>query len=391
MSSILKVDTIQDQNGNLIISKDSGGGGFLSPYASSSAPIVYTVTVASKTAAHPYNGVGSSNAYFINGIEAPIIELKGNDTSKPYYYKFDQSDASNSGHPIRFYVDAAKTTEFTTGVTNTGSSPAPGNSGANTTIAVDKDTPSILYYQCSSHAHMGNHTIHNSPTINTGVFLKLPTADGTANQVIATNGSGTLSFADSITFPTISSISPGVIENTQTAVTITGTNFKDSSTPPFVDAINSSTGAIITADSVSFTNATTVVATFTISVDGTYFLRLENNDGIATRSGTALLTVSDAPAWTTAAGSLGTVSAAGTINFTVAATNATTFGVQSGALPGGASLNTSTGAITGTESGSTATTTYTFTIRATDAEGQTADRQFTITVSHGASGGGQFN
>ena len=28
MSSILKVDTIQDQNGNLIISKDSGGGGF---------------------------------------------------------------------------------------------------------------------------------------------------------------------------------------------------------------------------------------------------------------------------------------------------------------------------------------------------------------------------
>ena len=66
-------------------------------------------------------------------------------------------------------------------------------------------------------------------------------------------------------------------------------------------------------------------------------------------------------------------------------------GVQSGALPGGASLNTSTGAITGTETGSNATTTYTFTIRATDAEGQTADRQFTITVSHGATGGGQFN
>jgi len=391
MSSILKVDTIQDQNGNLIISKDSGGGGFLSPYASSSAPIVYTVTVASKTAAHPYNGVGSSNAYFINGIEAPIIELKGNDTAKPYYYKFDQSDATNSGHPIRFYVDAAKTTEFTTGVTNTGSSPAPGNSGAHTTIAVDKDTPSILYYQCSSHAHMGNHTIHNSPTINTGVFLKLPVSDGTSGQVISTNGSGTLSFSNSVTFPTISSISPGVIENTQTAVTITGTNFKDSSTPPFVDAINASTGAIITADSVSFTNATTVVATFTISVDGTYFLRLENNDGIATRSGTALLTVSDAPAWTTSAGSLGTIQNGGSISFTVAATNATSFAVQSGSLPGGASLNTSTGAITGTESGSTQTTTYTFTVRATDAQGQTADRQFTITINHGATGSGGFN
>ena len=390
MSSILKVDTIQDQSGNLIISKDSGGGGFLSPYASSSAPIVYTVTVATKTTAHPYSGVGSSNAYFINGIEAPIIELKGNDTAKPYYYKFDQSDASNGnggGHPLRFYNDAARTTQFTTGVTTSGT---PGQAGAHTTIAVDKDTPSILYYQCTNHAHMGNHTIHNSPTVNTGVFLKLPTADGTANQVIATDGSGTLSFADSITFPTISSISPTVLDNNAGNIVITGTNFKDSSTPPFVDAINASTGAIVTANSVTFTSATSVTANFTLPVDGTYFLRLENNDGIACRSGTALLTVSDAPAWTTAAGSLGTVAATGTINFTLAATNATSFAVQSGALPGGASLNSSTGAITGTETGSTATTTYTFTIRATDAEGQTADRAFSITISHGASGGALF-
>ena len=388
MSSILKVDTIQDQNGNLIISKDSGGGGFLSPYASSSAPIVYTVTVATKTTGHPYHNVGSSNAYVINGIEAPIIELKGNDTAKPYYYKFDQSDGTNAGHPLRFYNNVGKTTQFTTGVTTSGT---PGQAGAHTTIAVDKDTPSILYYQCSHHANMGNHTIHNSPTINTGVFLKLPTADGTANQVISTDGSGTLSFSDSVLFPTISSISPSVIENTATNITLTGTNFKDSSTPPFVDAINASTGAIVTANSVSFTNATTVVANFTLPVDGTYFLRLENNDGIACRSGTALLTVSDAPAWTTAAGSLGTVAALGSVNFTVAATNATSFALQSGSFPGGVTINSSTGVISGTESGSTQTTTFTFTIRATDAQGQTADRQFTITISHGASGGGQFN
>jgi hypothetical protein len=385
MSSILKVDTIQDQNGNLIISKDSGGGGFLSPYPSSSAAITYTVTVAAKTAAHPYYGVGSSNGYFINGIESPVIELKGNDTSKPYHYKFDQADASNSGHPLRFYNNASKTTAFTTGVTTNGT---PGQAGAYTMIAVDSDTPNILYYQCSSHANMGNHTFLTSPTVNTGFFLKLPTTDGTADQVLKTNGSGTLSFGSSVTFPTISSINPSVVENTQTAVTITGTNFQSI---PFVDAINSSTGAIVTADSVAFTNATTIVATFTLAVDGTYFLRVENNDGLSVRSGSALLTVSDAPAWTTAAGSLGTVSAAGTINFTVAATNATSFAVQSGSLPGGASLNTSTGVISGTESGSSQTTTYTFTIRATDAQGQTADRQFTITISHGATGGGQFN
>ena len=385
MSSILKVDTIQDQNGNLIISKDSGGGGFLSPYASSSAAITYTVTVASKTAAHPYNGVGSSNGYFINGIESPIIEIKGNDTSKPYHYKFDQADASNSGHPLRFYNNASKTTAFTTGVTTSGT---PGQAGAYTMIAVDSDTPNILYYQCSSHANMGNHTFSTSPTVNTGFFLKLPAADGTANQVLKTDGSGTLSFGSSVTFPTIGSISPSVIENTQTAVTITGTNFQSI---PTVDAINASTGAITTADSVAFTNATTIVATFTLSVDGTYYLRAENNDGLAVRSTNALLTVSDAPAWTTAAGSLGTVAATGSVNFTVAATNATSFAKTSGSFPGGVSINASTGVISGTESGSSETTTYTFTIRATDAQGQTADRQFTITISHGATGGGQFN
>jgi hypothetical protein len=148
---------------------------------------------------------------------------------------------------------------------------------------------------------------------------------------------------------------------------------------------------LLTADSVAFTNATTIVATFTISVDGTYYLRAENNDGLAVRSTNALLTVSDAPAWTTAAGSLGTVAATGSVNFTVAATNATSFAKTSGSFPGGVSINASTGVISGTESGSSATTTYTFTIRATDAQGQTADRQFTITISHGASGGGQFN
>ena len=381
MSSILKVDTIQDQSGNLIISKDSGGGGFEGTYFSSSSPKVFTVKVITKTAASPYHNVGSNNGYSINAIETPIIELKGNDTGKPYYYKFDQSDASNSGHPLRFYNNVSKTTAFTTGVTTSGT---PGQAGAHTTIAVDNDTPNILYYQCSSHANMGNFINHNSSTINTGVFLKLPAADGTANQVISTNGSGTLSFSDSVLFPTIGSISPSVVENTQTAITLTGTNFKDSSTPPFVDAINASTGAIVTADSVSFTNTTTVVATFTLPVDGTYFLRLENNDGIACRSGTALLTVSDAPAWTTSAGSLGTVAATGSVNFTVAATNATSFALQSGSFPGGVSINSGTGVISGTESGSTATTTYTFTIRATDAQGQTADRQFTITISHGA-------
>ena len=211
-----------------------------------------------------------------------------------------------------------------------------------------------------------------------------------ANESITINGSA-VNLGGSVTVgetkPTISSISPTVIENTQTSVTIAGTNFVS---VPTVEAIGS-TGAIVRADEVSFTSSTSIVAKFTLPIDGTYFVRVENNDGNAVRSSSALLTVSDAPAWTTAAGSLGSNAAGSSVSYTVAATNATSFALQSGSLPGGVSLNTSTGAITGTESGATAETTYSFTIRATDAQGQTADRAFSITITVGINNSGQFN
>ena len=211
-----------------------------------------------------------------------------------------------------------------------------------------------------------------------------------ANESITINGSA-VNLGDSVTVgetkPTISSISPTVIENTQTSVTIAGTNFVS---VPTVEAIGS-TGAIVRADEVSFTSSTSIVAKFTLPIDGTYFVRVENNDGNAVRSSSALLTVSDAPAWTTSAGSLGSNAAGSSVSYTVAATNATSFAIQSGSLPGGVSLNTSTGAITGTESGATTETTYSFTIRASDAEGQTADRAFSITITVGINNSGQFN
>ena len=90
--------------------------------------------------------------------------------------------------------------------------------------------------------------------------------------------------------PTVSSISPTSISaDTPTNVTITGTNFIAT---PIVEALASSTGAYIRDNSVSFTGATTIVANFTLSTTGTYYIRVENNNGFAVRSATALLTVS---------------------------------------------------------------------------------------------------
>jgi len=73
-------------------------------------------------------------------------------------YTFDQSDSSNTGHPLRFSLtpDGTHTTggvEMTTGVTASGT---PGTDGT-TAIAIGTGTPSILYYYCTAHSGMGRY------------------------------------------------------------------------------------------------------------------------------------------------------------------------------------------------------------------------------------------
>ena len=218
---------------------------------------------------------------------------------------------------------------------------------------------------------------------------KLANSSVTFNsQTVALGGSGTIDVTD--TKPTISSLTPSVITNDATAVVIAGTGFVSI---PIVEAINTS-GAITPADSVSFTSSTSITATFTLPVDGTYYVRVENNSGDAVRTGTADLTVSDAPEWVTASGSLGTFSGSVAIStITLTCTDATSFAVTTGAVTAGLTFTTGVGSatITGTQTAHTTAATDSFTVTATDTEGQTAARAFTITWSFGASGGAQFN
>jgi len=177
-------------------------------YGSSSAPKIITVKVGTKTTAHPYSGQGSSSAYFFDGLESPAITFSGADASYKYYYRFDQSDSTNSGHPLLFYLEADKSTAYTTGVTTNGT---PGSSGAYTQIAVDVNTPNVLYYQCSSHSLMGNfaNTISNyvNGALNVGTLLKMPdntsakilVADGTSYQESAVSGDATIASGGALT------------------------------------------------------------------------------------------------------------------------------------------------------------------------------------------------
>ena len=201
-----------------------------------------------------------------------------------------------------------------------------------------------------------------------------------------------------VTVPTISSISPATIEtSTATAVTITGTNF---ASIPQVEALNSTTGIWYTADSIAFTNSTTIVATFNLSVNASYKLRVENPDGNAVLSSTALMSVSAAPTFSTSAGSLGSIAGnfSGTVATLAGSSDSTiafseTTNVLTNSSQANCTLNSSTGVITTTDLGgsSTTPTTYNFTVRITDAESQTVDRSFSLTSSYGATGGGQFN
>ena len=223
-------------------------------------------------------------------------------------------------------------------------------------------------------------TVANARLIGSGSI----TINGSA---VALGGSITLTTE---TRPTFSSITPNVITNAQTTCVIAGGTFVS---VPLVTAINSSTGARVSADEVAFNSASQITVKFTLPVDGTYLLYIENPDGNAVQT-SAVLTVSDEPSWTTAAGSLGTFAAASNVGtITIAATNATSFAITSGSLPGGLSLNTGVGSatITGTESGATSPTTYNFTVTATDAEGQTAARAFSILISVGQENSMRFD
>ena len=205
-----------------------------------------------------------------------------------------------------------------------------------------------------------------------------------------------LNNAPAETKPVVSSVAPTVITNDAQNIVITGTDFV---AIPRVHVINTATGIWYSVNTVTRDSATQLTVNLALAVDaGTYRIRVENPDGNAGISAASFLTVSDAPVWTTSSGSLGTIAGnfSGTVATVVASGDTVTFTETTSVLTNASLANcaiSSAGVITTSDfdGSSTAARTHTFTIRATDAQSQTTDREFTLTSSYGATGGGQFN
>jgi len=141
---------------------------------------------------------GSGNRYYLDGEVSANIQLVPGVT-----YRFDQSDGSNSGHPLRLSTTKngthASGSAYTTGVTVVGSA---GSSGGYTQIVVNAATADNLYYYCTSHSGMGGDSVISINTsgnvAGSGLSLSANTFAVDATVITGQTNEGTADNNDSI-------------------------------------------------------------------------------------------------------------------------------------------------------------------------------------------------
>ena len=153
-------DAVSDMNTLAAISTDISS-------LANSLEKTFTVTVV--------NDSGNKFALAVGGVSlgnAPTIEMfRGNK------YIFDQSDSSNSGHPLAFKDGSGNA--WTSGVTVTGTA---GSSGAKVEFEVPSTAPDSMRYYCTQHGNSMGNTITVSNSNISIVAANIDNVNSFANQ-----------------------------------------------------------------------------------------------------------------------------------------------------------------------------------------------------------------
>lgn len=264
---------------------------------------------------------GSGNRYYIDGSLQQTVELKPSVT-----YRFDQSDASNSSHPLRFSTNDnnSPSAPFTTGVTTAGT---PGSAGAYTQVKLEQDAPAVLYYYCSNHSGMGGKAVVRMSDLTASRAL---TSDAGGDIAVSAVTTTELGYLDGVTSAIQTQIdskqatitgaattiddanltaSRAVISNSSgkvavSAVTDTELGYLDGVTSAIQTQIDSKqatiTGAATTIDDADLTASRAVIsnASGKVAVSGVTTTELDILDGLT--ASTAELNIMDGVTATTA-------------------------------------------------------------------------------------------
>lgn len=263
-------------------------------------------------------------------------------------------------------TDAATDAEVTTAISNHSSSTDPHGDRAAATSAVSTHAAAI-----NGHVLRGTTTNRPlNPSLGDLYF------DTTLNVLVAYTGS-IWERVSQDPAPQIASISPLTAATTGTVVTISGSNFKSGITVQFIGtnsvAYNSPLATFVSGSTVTATTPALSVAY------EPYDVKVINSDN-QTATLENCLDVGGTPAWNTASGTIATINEQTALNVSVSATDpdGTSIVYSSSNLPSWISLNSSTGALTGTSPDISSDTTYSFDITASDGV-NSSTRSFNVT------------
>ena len=266
---------------------------------------------------------------------------------------------------------------FANTATSTASTSSPAPTASISATKTGKTTATITW--SSTNATSASVTGTNLSTQNAlsgsvGVTgLSAGTTYPIGTWAISVSGAGGTASANSNAITTDSATPPAWTDQVLSTTLAKGTAYSDG-----VSATNSPTYSVYSGSLPAglSLNSSTGAVTGTPTTANTYpfVLRATNSDGFVSAS-FSLTVPATPPVWTDNVLS-GSLTVNSVYSDGVAATNSPTYSVSVGSLPTGLSLNTSTGAVTGTP---TTAGTYSFTLAATNSDG-TITQAFSLTV-----------